>query len=141
MDPEDKLVILDATHSSLCCSFCPQLVAVYAPNDAGQSDKFRDLGDFLETSRTLVLVGDFNTILDCVVSTSNRKGNSCLCNLLSRLQLVYRFKMDHTDASMWTWTNSSGSFRFYSDKEFIRFGNISSVSYPQVHIGSQVCDL
>lgn len=40
------------------------LVAVYAPRGTGQPDKFRRLDVFLGTFLPLVLVGDFNSILN-----------------------------------------------------------------------------
>uniref|UniRef100_A0A0L8H7G3 exodeoxyribonuclease III n=1 Tax=Octopus bimaculoides TaxID=37653 RepID=A0A0L8H7G3_OCTBM len=60
LDPEGRLVVLDVTHESKQ-SF--RLVAAYAPNGQRQSDFFRNLEYFLLTSKTIVLLGDFNTIL------------------------------------------------------------------------------
>ncbi|WP_347046864.1 hypothetical protein, partial [Escherichia coli] len=64
-----------------------RLVAVYAPTGTVQPDFFRRLEAFLGTSRSLVLVGDWNAILDARVDwvgLAQRKGGcASLAKLLS----------------------------------------------------------
>ena len=61
LDPEGKSVVLDVSNGE---GDAFRLVAVYAPTGAGRPDFFRRLEVFLGTSRSLVLVGDWNAILD-----------------------------------------------------------------------------
>lgn len=86
LDLEGKLVVLDMSYNTF------RLITVYSLTGAGQPDFFRDWKVFLGTSRSLMLVGDWNTILDAHldrVRLSDRKvGNKSLRNQLSYLQLA-----------------------------------------------------
>ena len=74
LDPNGKLVVLDVRNSE---GSAFRLVAVYAPTGAGRPDFFGRLEPFLGTSRSLVLVGDWNGILDArwdCVGLADRRG-------------------------------------------------------------------
>lgn len=75
-DTEDRLIILGLTFS---CGKTIRLVAINAAH-VGKSDNFRDLQKFLNTSHSIVLLGDYSTILDARVdrvgSDTDRECNS-----------------------------------------------------------------
>lgn len=78
-----------------------RLVAVYASTGAVRSDFFRRLETFLGESRTLVLVGNWNSILhawkDCVGLVHSREVCKSLENLLGFLQLSDRYQLGFPD--------------------------------------------
>ena len=134
-DPEGKLVVLDV-NSSEGGAF--RLVAAYAPTGAGRPAFFRRLEDFLGTSRSLVLAGDWNAILDArwdYEGMADRRGGcKSLTNMLSRFQLTDRFRLDYPTAPMWTWANSSGSARSYLDRIFCRLADRDSIGCPHFKV-------
>ena len=83
-------------------SFKFRLVAVYVPNSAAERVSFfRRLAPFLDDTKRLVLMGDWNAILnpkiDKVGRGASRFGRceSSLVGLMTRLNLVDRFRLDH----------------------------------------------
>ena len=83
-------------------SFEFRLVAVYAPNCAGEKRSFfRLLGPFLNDSKRLVLTGDWNGILDAKLDRGGQGANgsdrceSGLINWLAEYELVDRFRLHH----------------------------------------------
>lgn len=68
-----ELVVLGVSHNSKQ-SF--RVVTVYSPAGSGQADFFKKLEKFPVTSKTLVVLGDFNVIIDapidCVSSAGRR---------------------------------------------------------------------
>ena len=106
-------------------SFEFRVVAVYASSiTAERRSFFRLLGPFPDDSKRLVLVGDWNAILDPkmdkagqVASGSNRCESS-LIDLLAGHDLVDRFRLDHLGHEMWTWLSNSPSsqIRTYLDR-------------------------
>ena len=119
LDPEGKSVVLDVSNGE---GDAFRLVAVYAPTGAGRPEFFRRLEVFLGTSRSLVLVGDWNAILDARLDaaglTDRRGGCKSLAHLLRRFHLSDRYRLDFPNAPMWTWTNRIGSSRSYLDRVF-----------------------
>ena len=97
-------------------SFKFRLVVVYAPNTAVERVSFfRRLVPFLDDSKRLVLMGDWNAILDPKIDKvgwrASRLGRceSSLIDLMARHDLVDRFRLDHSGREMWTWLDSSTS--------------------------------
>ena len=99
-------------------SFEFRVVAVYAPNMAFErASFFRCSASFLNDLKPLVLVEDWNAILDPKIDKVGRgvsrvvKCESNPIDLISRHDLVDRFRLDHPGREMWTWLDSSSSAR------------------------------
>ena len=90
---EGQLVVADVTVKT----FEFQVVAVYAPNSAGERRSFRQLGPFLDDSKRLVLVGYWNAILDPKIDKGRRgasgseRCDSGLTDLLAEFDLIDGF--------------------------------------------------
>ena len=124
-------------------SFKFRLVAVYAPNIAVERISFfRRLTPFLDDTKRLVLMGDWNAILDPKIDKvrqgASRLGRceSSLAGLMTRHDLVDRFRLDHSGREMWTWLDSSPSAKVgsYLDRVLVRRAGIDFVSCPTVHL-------
>ena len=109
---EGRLVVADVAVKS----FKFQLVAVYAPNTAVERVPFfRRLAPFLDDSKRLVLMGDWNVILDPKIDKVRRGASglgrckSSLVDLMTRYDLVDRLRLDHPGREIWTWLDSSPS--------------------------------
>ena len=97
-------------------SFEFPLVVFYTPNVAAErASFFRRLAPFLDDSKRLVLMGNWNAILDpkidkvgCGASGLGRCESS-LVGLVAHHDLVDRFRLDHQAKEMWTWLDSSAS--------------------------------
>ena len=107
-----RLVVADVAVKS----FKFRLVAVYAPNIAAERVPFfRRLAPFLDDTKRLVLMGDWNAILDPKIDKVGRGASSAgrcessLVGLITRHDLVDRFRLDHTGREMWTWLDRSPS--------------------------------
>ena len=107
-----RLVVADVAVK--CFKF--RLVAVHTPNIAGERVSFfRRLTPFLDDSKRLVLMGDWNAILDPKIDKFGRgarglgRCESSLVSLMTPHELVDRFRLDHTGREMWTWLDSSPS--------------------------------
>ena len=90
-------------------SFEFQVIAVYTPNSFGDRRSFFwRLGPFLDNSKQLVLVGDWNAILDPKLDKGGRGASgsdrckSSLIDLLADRSLVDRFRLDHPRQEIWT---------------------------------------
>ena len=99
-----RLVVADVAVKSF--KFC--LIAVYAPNFAAERVSFfRQLAPFLDDTKWLVLMGDWNAILDPKIDKVRRGASrlgrceSSLAGLMTRHDLVDRFRLDHTGWEMW----------------------------------------
>ena len=102
-----------------------RVIAVYAPNTAGERRSFfRRLEPFLDDSKQLVLMGDWNAILDPKVDKGGRgarglgRCESSLIDFLTELDFIDRFRLDHPGREMWTWMDNlpSGQVRTYLDR-------------------------
>ena len=114
-----RLVVADVAVKS----FKFRLVVVYAPGTAVYASNiavervsfFHRLMPFLDESKRLVLMGDWNAILDPKINKvgwgASRLGRyeSSLVGLMTRHDLVDRFRLDHSGQEMWTWVDSSPS--------------------------------
>ena len=83
-------------------SFEFRLVGVYAPSTAVERVScFRRLASFLDNSKRLVLMGDWNAIFDPKIDKVDRGANrlgrceSSLVDLMARHYLVDMFRLDH----------------------------------------------
>ena len=93
-----------------------RLVVVYVPNTPVEKVSFfRRLTPFLNNTKRLVLMGDWNAILDTKIDKARRgagrlgRCESSLVDLMARHDLVDRFRLDHPGMEMWTWLDSSPS--------------------------------
>ena len=100
---EGRLVVADIAVKT----FEFQVVAVYAPNTAGERRSFfRRLEPFLEDSKWLVLMGDWNAILDSKVDKGGRgarglgRCESSPIDFLAEFNLIDRFCLDHPGRDM-----------------------------------------
>ena len=91
-------------------SFRFRLVLVYAPNTTvGRVSFFCRLAPFLDDSKRLLLMGDWNAILDPKIHKVGRGASrlgrceSSLVGLMTRHGLVDRFRLDHPGWEMRTW--------------------------------------
>lgn len=96
---------------------------MYAPTGSGQPDFFRCLEVFPGMSRSLVLVVDWNYILDvhvdCVGLEGIGGGSESVASLLSNFQVAGRCRLDNSNAPLWTWTNSIELSSSYLDRIFV----------------------
>ena len=90
-------------------SFEFRVVAVYAPNLVGERrSSFRRLAPLLDDTKQLVLVGDWNMILDPKIDRVEwgaRGSGMCESNLIDlivRHDLVDRFRLDRPRRETWT---------------------------------------
>ena len=104
-----RLVVADVAVKS----FKFRLVAVYASNIAAERVSFfRRLAPFLDDTKRLVLMGDWNAILDPKIGRVASRAGRCessLVGFVTRHGLVDRFRLDHPGREMWTWLDSSPS--------------------------------
>ena len=134
-----RLVVADVAVKS----FKFRLVAVYAPNIVVERVSFfRRLAPFLDDTKRLVLMGDWNAILDPKIDKVGRGASSAgrcessLAGLMTRHDLVDRFRLDHPGREMWTWLESSPSAKVgtYLDRVLVRRADIDFVSCPTFHL-------
>ena len=93
-----------------------RVITVYASNSAGERRSFFWwLGPFLDNSKRLVLVGDWNAILSPKIDRDEQGASvlvrceSCMIDLLAEFDLIDRFRLDHPGREMWTWLGDSPS--------------------------------
>ena len=124
-------------------SFKFRLVAVYVPNIVAERVSFfRQLAPFLDDTKQLVLMGDWNAILDSKTDKvgwgTSRSGRceSSLVGLMTRHDLVDRFRLDHPGREMWTWLDSSPSAKVgsYLVRVLVRRADLDFVSCPTFHL-------
>ena len=134
-----RLVVVDVAVKS----FKFRLVAVCASSIAAEGVSFfRRLAPFLDVTKRLVLMGDWNAILDPKmdrVGRGARRAGRCessLAGLMTRHDLVDRFRLDHPGREMWTWPDSSPSAKVgsYLDRVLVRRADIDCVSCPTFHL-------
>ena len=151
-----RLVVADVAVKS----FKFRLVVVYAPNTAVERVSFffvglctqyrrgegffffRRLAPFLDDSKRLVLMGDWNAILDPKIDKfgwAARRLERCeisLIDLMARHDLVERFCLDHPGREMWTWLDSSTSAKVgsYLDRVSVRRVDVISLVVPRSNL-------
>ena len=87
-------------------------------------------------------MGDWNAILDPKIDKVGRgarhvgRCESSLAGLMTRHDLVDRFRLDHPGWEMWTWLDSSPSAKVvsYLDRVLVRGADIDFVSCPTFHL-------
>ena len=134
-----RLVVVDVAVKS----FKFHLVVVYVPNSAAERVSFfRRLVPFLDDTKRLVLMCDWNAILDPKIDKvrwgTSRLGRceSSLVGLMTCHNLVDRFRLDHPGREMWTWLDRSSSAKVgsYLDRVLVRRADIGFVSCPTFHL-------
>ena len=134
-----RLVVADVAVKS----FKFRLVAVYASNIAAERVSFfRQLAPILDDTKRLVLMGDWNAILDPKIDKvgqgANRLGRceSSLVGFVTRHGLVDKFRLDHQGREKWTWLDRSPSAKVgsYLDRVLTRRADIDFVSCPTFHL-------
>ena len=96
---------------------------------------FRRLTPFQDDTKRLVLMGDWNAILDPKIDKVGRGASrlgrceSSLVGLMTRHDLVDKFRLDHPGREMWTWLDSSPSVKVgsYLDRVLDELTSISLV--------------
>ena len=124
-------------------SFKFRLVVVYVPNFATErASFFRQLAPFLDDSKRLVLMGYWNAIIDPKIDRVGRGASrfgrceSSLVGLMTRHDLVDRFRLDHPGREMWTWLDSSPPAKVgsYLDRVLVRRADCDFVSCPTFNL-------
>ena len=100
---------------------------------------FRRLTPFLDDTKRLVLMGDWNAILDPKIDKVGRgarrveRCESSLTGLMTRHDLVDRFRLDHPGREMWTWLDSSPSAKLgsYLDRVLVRRATLILLVVPR----------
>ena len=91
----------------------------------------------LDDSKRLVLIGDWNAILDPKI---NRVGQGASrlgrCESMTRHNLVDMFHQDHPGLEMWMWLDSSPSAKVgsYLDRVLVRRADSDVVNCPMFHL-------
>ena len=98
-----RLVVADVAVKS----FKFRVIAVYAPNIVAERVSFfRRLAPFLDDTKRLVLMGDWNAILDPKIDKVGRGASrlgrceSSLVGLMTHHNLVDMFRLDHPGREM-----------------------------------------
>ena len=134
-----RLVVADVAVKS----FKFRLVAVYVHNIVVERVSFfRQFAPFLDDMKWLVLMGDWNAILDPKIDKVGRGASrlgrceSSLAGLMTRHDLVDRFCLHHPGREMWTWLDSSPSAKVgsYLDRVLVRRADIDFISCPTFHL-------
>ena len=106
-------------------SFKFRVVYVYALNiTAERCSFFWWFEPFLDDSKQLILVGDWNAILEPKIDKAGRGASrldrykSSLIDLLAEHNLVVKFRLDHPGQEMWMWLDNllSGQVCTYLDR-------------------------
>ena len=146
-DAAGRLIVVDVAIKS----YNFRVIAIYAPNEPGKRvDFFREIEPFLNYSGRLVLMGDWNAILNPNIDRPGR-GDSAgggmfepsLVDFMERSDLVDRFRVDHPDEKVWTWGNSSSSnpLASYLDRVLVRRADVDFVTSPTfIWLGVQGVD-
>ena len=108
----------------------------------GEGSLFRRLAPFLDDTKRLVLMGDWNAILDPKIDKVGRGASrlgrceSSFVGLMIRHYLVDRFRLDHPGQEMWTWLDRSPSAKVasYLDRVLVWRADIDFVSCPTFHL-------
>ena len=134
-----RLVVADVALKS----FKFHLVVVYVSNIAAERVSFfRRLASFLDDTKRLVLMGDWNAILDPKIDKVGQGASqvgrceSSLVGFVTCHSLVDRFHLDHPGREMWTWLDSSPSAKVgsYLDRVLVRRADIDFASCPMFHL-------
>ena len=120
-----------------------RLVVVYAPNFPAEWTSRNGANRRIKKdSKQLVLMSDLNAILDPKIDRVGRGASrlgrceSNLFGLMTRHDMVDRFRLDHSGREMWTWQDSSPTAKVssYLDKVLMRRADSDFVSCPTFHL-------
>ena len=116
-----------------------RVIGVYASNIQNErKELFEVIDRFLGYQGHLVLMGDWNAILDPSIDRAgrgDRRVDLSLMNFVERNDLVDRFRLDHPGVEMWTWAHKSPSVpdRSYLDRVLVRRADVDFISCPTFH--------
>ena len=119
-----------------------RVVAVYAPYNIGKRRSFfRRFEPFLDNPKQIILVGDWNAILDPKIDKSgggaggSDKCEISLIDLMAQHDLVDRFRPDHPGREIWTWLDSSPSVRIRTYLDIVLVGRADTefITCPTFH--------
>ena len=134
-DARGRLIVADVSISGQTF----RVSGVYAPNCPKQrKDLFLVIDRFLGYQGHLVLMGDWNAILDPSidrVGQGSRRVENSLVDFMDRNDLVDRYRIDHPGVEMWTWARSSSPIdnRSYIDRVLVRRADTDFISCPTFH--------
>jgi len=120
-----------------------RVIAVYAPHRPGERGSFlRQLGPYIAYPGRLVLMGDWNAILDPNLDRTVRgasgsgRCDSGLSDLMAQFDLVDRYRVSHPGRRMWTWTNRrpSDPIKSYLDRVLVRRADVDILDCPVFHL-------
>ena len=133
-DPVSRLCVLDVTIKDKAF----QLIGVYGPNATSELPAFfRCIEPYVVPSKRVILVGDWNAILDPNLD----RGAICAgTNTLDarhfrdfvHLDLIDKFRKKHPNKLAWTWTVRGTSAQLYSylDRVFVRRVDLDYLGGP-----------
>ena len=97
-------------------AFEVRVVAIHAPNCIGKKRSlFRRLAPFLDYLKRLIVLGDWNAILDHKIDKGGWRASRLgwcdisLSSLLAEFDLIDRFRQYHPGREIWTWRGDSPS--------------------------------
>ena len=135
-DDEDRLFVADVAVTSF------ELCAQYLSRECFF---FRRLAPFLDDPKRIVLVGDWNAILDSKIdrvgrgARGSRRFESSLIDSMARHDLVDRFYLDHSGREKLTWLDSLRSVhaRSYLDRVLVWRADTYFIMCPTFHYVAQ----
>ena len=106
---------------------------------------FRRLASFLDYTKRIVLVGDWNAIVDPKINRVGRGARgpgmceSTLIDLMAHHDLVDRFRLDRPGREMWMLVDSSPSVhtRSYQDRVLVSRADTDFYKCPTFHCVAQ----
>ena len=113
-DPAGRLCVLDVTIKDKAF----RLIGVLGPNATSELPAFfRRIKPYVIPSKRVILVGDWNAVLDPNLYSSagtNTLGARYFRDFVERLDLVDKFRERHPNKIAWTWTGRGASAQLYS---------------------------
>ena len=142
LDPEGRLCVLDVTIKGRAF----RLIGVYAPNSQVElAAFFRRIEQFMGTSRTVILAGDWNAVLDPDLDRfglptrgTNRDRDAVLFReFVDKFDLIDKFRNEKPRDLVWTWTGRRGSgpmqLSSYIDRFLVRRVDVGVLDCPSFH--------
>ena len=134
-DPAGRLCVLDVAIKDKAF----WLIGVYGPNAISElPDFFRRIEPFVIPSKRVILVGDWNAVLDpdldrgAISAGTNTLDARYFREFVERLDLVDKFRERHPNKIAWTWTGSGASDQLYGylDLVFVRRVDLDYLGGP-----------
>ena len=139
-DPAGRICVVDITIKE--DTF--RLIGVYAPNcQAERISFFQRIDPFVTSSKRVVLAGDWNAVLDPSIDREGNRGPNTnnldvipFRDLIDRVDLVDKFRNEHPNKIVWTWTNRGSSnvqHSSYIDRVLIKRVDVGFLECPSFH--------